>query len=154
MTYRIQGLDPAPFRPLFQMNDDALHEQRARRVTAAGPGFPCRVSLEEARDGEQLILVNHVSHDVDTPFRATHAIYVREDAVATPLYEDALPPVLDTRRISLRAFDREGMLVDGAVVEPGEGDAAVRAFFDRSDVAEIHAHTSAYGCFLARIERS
>lgn len=154
MTYRIQGLDPAPFRPLFQMSDDALRERRARRVTAAGPGFPCRVSLEEARDGEQLILVNHVSHDVDTPFRASHAIYVREDALAAPSYEDALPPLLDRRRISLRAFDREGMLLDGAVVEPGDGDAAVRAFFGRAEVAEIHAHTSAYGCFLARIERN
>lgn len=154
MTYRIQGLDPAPFRPLFRMSDDALRERRARRVTAAGPGFPCRVSLEEARNGEQLILVNHVSHDVETPFRASHAIYVREDATEAPLYEDALPPMLDHRRISLRAFDAEGMLIDGLVVEPGEGDAAVRDLFGRSDVAEIHAHTSAYGCFLARIERS
>src|SRR5688500_2569376 len=90
MTYRIQGLDPAPFRPLFQLSDDALRERRARRVKAAGPGFPCRVSLEEARDGEQLILVNHVSHDVDTPFRASHAIYVREAADEAPLYADAL----------------------------------------------------------------
>ena len=154
MTYRIQGLDPTPFRPLFELSDDALRQRRARRVTAAGPGFPCRVSLEEARDGERLILVNHVSHDVDTPFRASHAIYVRQGAGEAPLYEDALPPMLDSRRISLRAFDKEGMLVDGAVVEPGAGDAAVRAFFGRADVAEIHAHTSAYGCFLARIERN
>lgn len=154
MTYRIQGLNPTPFRPLFQLSDDTLRARRARRVTAAGPGFPCRVSLEEARDGEQLILINHVSHDADTPFRASHAIYVRQGAGEAPLYEDALPPMLDSRRISLRAFDEEGMLVDGAVVEPGSGDAAVRALFGRAEVAEIHAHTSAYGCFLARIERN
>ena len=154
MTYRIQGLDPGPFRSLFGMSDEALRKRRARRVAADGPGFPCRVSLEEARDGEVLILVNHVSLDVDTPFRASHAIYVREEAAVASIYEDALPPMLDHRRISLRAFDEEGMLVDGLVVEAGEGDAAVRTLFGRADVAEIHAHTSAYGCFLARIERS
>ena len=154
MTYRIQGLDPAPFRPLFELSDEALRARRARRVVAAGAGFPCRVSLQEARDGESLILVNHVSHDVDTPFRASHAIYVREDAPSAPLYQDALPAMLDRRRISLRAFDGEGMLVDGLVVEPGGGDAAVRDLFARPEVAEIHAHTSAYGCFLARIERN
>jgi hypothetical protein len=154
MTYRIQGLAPEPFRPLFQMSDEELRTRRAVRVTADGPGFPCRVSLAEAREGEHLILVNHVSHDVETPFRASHAIYVREEAVEAPLYEDALPPMLDSRRISLRAFDGGGMLVDGAVAEPGEGDTAVRTLLGREDVAEIHAHTSAYGCFLAKIERS
>lgn len=154
MTYRIEGLSPALFAPLFAMSDAELAERRAARVVANGPGYPCRVSLEEAREGEQLILLNHVSLDVDTPFRASHAIYVREAADAAPVYEDALPPVLDSRRISLRAFSREGMLLDGVLAEPGEGDAAVRSLFRRAGVAEIHAHTSAYGCFLARIERS
>ena len=44
MTYRITGLDPAPFKPLFELSDDEL-AQRARRMTAARkPGFPCRVT--------------------------------------------------------------------------------------------------------------
>ena len=154
MTYRIQGLAPDEFRPLFAMGDEQLRERRAMRVIASGPGFPCRVSLQEAGDGEQLILINHVSHDVATPFRTSHAIYVREEAVKAPVYDDQLPPLLDRRRMSLRAFDRAGMLVDGVVAEPGEADAAIRAFLERPDVSEIHAHTSAYGCFLAKIERS
>ena len=154
MTYRIQGLAPEPFRQLFSLSDDELSARRAMRVIASGSGEPCRVSLEEAGEGEQLILLNHVSLDVDTPFRATHAIYVREAAAEAPLYEDSLPPMLDRRRVSLRAFNREGMLVDGVVAEAGTGDAAVRTLFGREDVAEIHAHTSAYGCFLARIERN
>ncbi len=154
MTYRIEGLSPTLFAPLFAMTAAELAKRRAVRVKADGPGYPCRVSLEEARHGEQLILLNHVSLDADTPFRASHAIYVREAANAAPVYEDALPPVLDGRRVSLRAFSRDGMLVEGLVAEPGQGDAAVRSLFGRMDVAEIHAHTSAYGCFLARIERT
>ncbi len=154
MTYRIRGLAPEPFRSLFRMNDAELRDHRAVRLTASGSGEPCRVSLREAAAGEQLILVNHVSLDADTPYRASHAIYVREDAREASLFEDALPPILDGRRISLRAFDAEGMLIDGLVVEPGQGDRAVRDLFERSAVAEIHAHTSAYGCFLARIQRN
>ena len=154
MTYRIQGLAAEPFRPLFEMGDEALRERRALRVTADGPGFPCRISLEEAEPGEQLILVNHVSLEADTPFRASHAIYVREQAEEAPLFENALPAMLHRRTLSLRAFDRTGMLVDGTLAPPGQGDAAIRALFERPEVAEIHAHTSAYGCFLAKIERS
>lgn len=153
MTYRIRGLAPEPFRSLFPMSDEELRERRAVRVIASGSGEPCRVSLREAAAGEQLILVNHVSLDADTPYRASHAIYVREDA-REAVFEDALPPILDGRQISLRAFDAEGMLIDGLVVEPGQGDRAVRDLFERSAVAEIHAHTSAYGCFLARIQRN
>ena len=154
MTYRIQGLAPEPFRRLFQMSNEELRERRAVRVTATGSGEPCRVSLEDAVAGEQLILVNHVSHDADTPFRATHAIYVREKAEDAPVFEDELPPQLDRRNVSLRAFDRDGMMVQAVLAAAGEGDGAVRALLERPEVAEIHAHTQALGCFLARIERN
>jgi hypothetical protein len=154
MTYRIQGLAPEPFRPLFRMNDEELRERRAVRVVASGSGEPCRVSLQDAAAGEQLILVNHVSQDADTPFRATHAIYVREQAEAAPVFEDELPPQIDRRNVSLRAFDRDGMMVQAVLAAAGEGDGAVRALLERPEVAEIHAHTQALGCFLARIERN
>lgn len=153
MTYRIKGLDPAPFRPLFALDDAALTARRARRATANGPGFPCRVSLEDAEEGEALLLLNHVSHDVATPFRASHAIYVREAADRPALFEDRWPRLLDRRAVSLRGFDAEGMLRDGRLVAPGEGDRAVHALFADAEIAEIHAHTATYGCFLARIER-
>lgn len=154
MTYRIQGLAPEPFQALFQMSDEELRERRAVRVTATGSGEPCRVSLEDAAAGEQLILVNHVSQDADTPFRATHAIYVREAAEASPVFKDQLPPQLDRRNISLRAFDRDGMMVQAVLATAGQGDSAVRSLLERPEVAEVHAHTQALGCFLARIERN
>ncbi len=154
MTYIVRGLAPEPFRPLFRMSDEELRERRAVRVTATGSGEPCRVSLQDAAAGEQLILVNHVSQAADTPFRATHAIYVREGAETAPAYEDALPPMLDGRNISLRAFAGDGMMVQAALASAGEGDSAVRTLFERPEIAEIHAHTQALGCFLARIERS
>ena len=154
MTYRIQGLAPGPFRPLFEMNDDELREHRAVRVVASGSGEPCRVSLRDAAAGERLILVNHVSQEADTPFRATHAIYVREKAEAAPAFEDELPLLLDRRNISLRAFDRDGMMVGAVLASAGQGDEAIRTLLTRPEVDEIHAHTQALGCFLARIERS
>ena len=154
MAYRIHGLDPAPFRPLFELSDEGLRERRAVRVIATGSGEPCRVSLEDARAGEMLSLLNHVSQDADTPFRASHAIYVREGAAAAPTFEDAVPPMLDSRNLSLRAFDREGMMVEAVLAGAGAGDARIRALLARPEVAEIHAHTQALGCFLARIERN
>ncbi len=57
MTYRIAGLKPSDFTHLFGMGDAELAARHAVRVTAtANKGFPCRVSLEDARAGETLSL--------------------------------------------------------------------------------------------------
>lgn len=153
MAYRISGLDPEAFTPLFALDAPALAARNARRTIADGPGFPCRVTLREARAGEPLLLVNHVSHDVATPFRASHAIYVREAATAAAVHRDEVPPIFATRTLGLRGFDAEGMLRDARLAPPGEADAAIRALFDSEEIVEIHAHNAALGCFLARIVR-
>ena len=103
MSYMIEGLAPEPFETLFHMTDQELAGRHARRAVADGPGYPCRVSLEEAAPGEALVLVNHVSHDAATPFRASHAIYVRERAERAR-YEGEVPAIFATvplRRIAL-----------------------------------------------------
>src|SRR3954468_20424358 len=56
MAYRIEGLASEAFESLFSMTDGELAERNAVRVTAdAGGGYPCRVSLEDAAPGEELV---------------------------------------------------------------------------------------------------
>lgn len=155
MSYRITGLSMAPFAPLFAMDDAALAAHCAIRTHAASDrGFPCRVSLVDARQGEELILLNHVSHDVATPFRASYAIYVRADAAEPAPFVDRTPPVFEGRTLSLRGFDATGMLREGRLAAPGETDAVIRALFAREEIAYIHAHNAAPGCFAAWIDRT
>lgn len=154
MTYRITGLDPAPFASLFALTDAELAAQGARRVTASSDrGFPCRVSLADAEAGEQLILFHHVSHDVATPYRSAYAIYVRCGAQQTE-FQDALPPVFAGRPLGLRGFDGDGMLRDARLALPGEAEDRIGDLFANPDIAYIHAHNAAHGCFSARIDRS
>lgn len=153
MTYSIEGLSPDAFAPLFAMDDAALAAINARRVTAsADRGFPCRISLEDAKAGEELILLHHISHDVATPYRSAYAIYVRPGVAATR-WHDAVPPVFEGRPLALRAFDAGGTLQTARLAAPGEADGAIRDLFADADVAYIDAHNAAHGCFAARIER-
>ena len=69
-------------------------------------------------------------------------------------YADETPDYLDRRTLGLRGFDEAGMLKDALLAMPGEADARIRALFARAEIATIHAHNAAYGCFLARIERN
>jgi Protein of unknown function (DUF1203) len=154
MTYRIRGLSAEPFQELFACTDRELSARRAVRVRAdSDRGFPCRVTLEDARVGETLVLCHHTSHDVDTPYRSAYAIYVRETAGEAAEFVDSVPPVFDGRPIALRGFAASGMLQAAALAMPGDADAAIRTLLADGAVAYIDAHNAAHGCFSARIER-
>lgn len=155
MTYKISGLDPAHFSHLVGQPDAVLAGHNARRVTAnSQPGFPCRITLEDAEPGETLILLHHVSHDVATPYRSAYAIYIREQARAAARHVDALPPVFSGRPLAFRAFDRDGVLRTAALAAPGEAEAAIEQLFCNDEIAYLDAHNAAHGCFAARIERN
>lgn len=154
MTYRVQGLDPAEFKPLFGLPDKELAERGIVRMTVDSPTYPCRVSLTDRAVGENVLLLNHVSHDVANPYRAAHAIFVTEGEETAAVYEDEVPPVFEKRILSLRGFDDQGMMVEAALAQPGEADSGIRKLFENPKVATIHAHNAIRGCFAAKIERS
>jgi hypothetical protein len=154
MTYRIEGLDPAPYKPLFELSDDDLARRGVVRMTVTGNGFPCRVSLTDRAPGERVLLVNHVSHDVANPYRASHAIFVTEGEEGPAVFVDEVPPVFKTRVLSLRGFDRHGMMADAILTQPGEADAGIRELFANPAIETIHAHNATRGCFSAKIERN
>lgn len=155
MSYRITGLDREQFAGLFEMDDAALAEQGAVRLTAAADkGWPCRISLEDAKAGEELILINYLSHDVTTPYRSAYAIYLRPKAEEAAEYVDETPPVFEGRPMAFRAFDNDGMLRSAALASPGHADTKIRELFASDEIAYIHAHNAAYGCFSAKVERA
>jgi hypothetical protein len=153
MSYVVRGLDPSPYRPLFGLSHGELAAQGIVRMKVDGAGFPCRVSLTDREIGETVLLLNHVSHDVANPYRATHAIFVAEAEQDAAEYVDRVPPVFETRVLSLRGFDRDGMMADAILVQPGGAEAGIRQLFANPEIQTIHAHNATRGCFAARIER-
>jgi hypothetical protein len=154
MTYRIRGLDPREFAHLAGLPDDELAKRGIVRMTVDSPIFPCRVTLRDRSVGETVLLLNHTSHDVANPYRASHAIFVTEGAEQAAEYIDEIPPVFKTRILSLRGFDQNGMMLDAMLAQPGEADSGIRRLLANPGVESIHAHNATRGCFAARIERN
>jgi hypothetical protein len=154
MTYRIKGIDPAPYRQLFGLSDKELGSRGIIRMTVTDPTFPCRVSLTDRAIGETVLLLNHVSHDVANPYRATHAIFVTETEQEPAEYVDEVPPVFVSRVLSLRGFDKDGMMADAILTQPGEAEAGILRLFENPEIETIHAHNAGRGCFSAKIERN
>ncbi|MDB5691850.1 MAG: hypothetical protein JWO81_913 [Alphaproteobacteria bacterium] len=155
MSFQVTGLSPEPFRHLFGLSDEALAREGVRRYTAdAKPGFPDRIEISDAEPGETLLLVNFVHQPADTPYRASHAIFIRERDVAPTGLVDDIPPAMRARPLSLRAFDAAGMMLDGDLVDGGEAKALIERFFADESVAYIHAHYARRGCYAGRIDRA
>ena len=158
MAYRIKGLDPAIFADFFAMPAEELATHRAtRQIAPASAGYPCRVSLQDAEEGDDLLLIHHVSHSVQTPYRSAFAIFVRKQATEAAEYVDRCPPVFTNRSMALRGYGGGGMLTEARLVLPGSDsgsvDENIRSFLEDPKIAYIDAHNAAHGCFAARIER-
>jgi hypothetical protein len=156
MSYVVTGLPIETFRPLFGLPDAALAAQGVIRRTVDAPtGFPSRVELEDAQVGDTVLLLNYEHQPADTPFRASHAIFVNEKAQATRRVVGELPGALAIRdAISLRAFREDGMMIDADFAPKGQVETGIARFFENPDVAYLHAHTVGWGCYLARIDRT
>jgi hypothetical protein len=152
MPFVVSGLPPESFEPLFGLPDEELIKHRARRVVVDGPGYPERIEMRDAEPGEVLLLVNFEHQDADTPFRSCHAVYIREGADCR-WTGTTIPPVLAKRLLSLRAFSRDGMLIDADVVDGTAAEPVIDRFFTDAAVAYIHAHYARPGCYAARIDR-
>jgi len=152
MSFRITGLPAENFDHLFALSDAELAAQGAVRRNAPGE-VPCRISLTDATPGEEVILTNYEHHAVDSPYRMRFAIYVRKgestyDAV------DQVPEQLRKRTLAVRAFDKDGMMIERELVEGAELEGAIDRLLALPSSAYLHVHFAAPGCYAARIDRA
>ena len=152
MSYVVTGLSPEPFLPLYGLSDVALAKRLARRVVVDGPGFPERIEMRDAEPGETLLLVNFEHQSADTPYRSSHAIYVREGATERWI-GDRLPEVMRKRLLSLRGFTADGSMADADVVDGRAAEPVIQRLLGNPAIAYIHAHYAKPGCYAARIDR-
>jgi len=155
VSFEINGLNPTQFRALFDAASEALAARGIQRVVADSDyGYPCRVSLQDAAAGDELLLLPYEHQPALSPYRASGPIFVRRSASEAARFVDQVPPYLATRPLSVRAYDTEGSMVDANLAK---GDAETRAllaeYLGRDDVAYLHVHFARRGCFACRVDR-
>ena len=155
MDFRILGLDPAPFRPMFTMTDERLRELGVLRVRIDSPrSAPDRITLDDAEPGETVLLLNHVHLEVDSPYRGTHAIYVRENGGERFDRINEVPRALRGRMLSVRALDAAGMMVDADLVDGDRIEPLIERLLAQPAVSYLQVHFAKRGCYAARVERA
>ena len=154
MNYQISALSADEFSHLVGLDDETLAKHGARRMRVdAKPGFPCRVTLEDADIGESVLLVNFEHLPVDSPYRSSHAIFVREGATTCPPIVNEIPEQLRLRLLSIRAFTSDGMMVDADVVHGIDCEPVINALLGTPTVEYLHIHNAKPGCYAARVDK-
>ena len=154
MDYVISGLPVQPVQPLFGLGDAALRERGVVRLLAdAKPGFPCRVTLQDADPGESVLLLPWTHLDVDTPYRAGGPVFVREKAQAAAVFTNTIPEQQRSRLLSVRAYEAGGWMRDAEVAEGVLLETLIARFFGDARVAYLHVHNARRGCYACRVDR-
>jgi Protein of unknown function (DUF1203) len=154
MNYQLTGLNPDSFRPAFSLTDAELQAQGIRRVIVDREnGYPCRISLEDAEVGEEVLLLPYVHQATNSPYRASGPIYVRRKAEVRASVANRVPAMLARRLLSVRAYSHRDEIIDAQVC-PGEAvEPLIERFLVDPQVAYLHVHFARYGCFACRVDR-
>ena len=155
MDYQIRGPSPEPFVGLYGLSNEALAERQVRRYRAnARPGFPDRIEVRDVDAGDDVLLVNYVHQAGSTPYRSSHAVFVREGAERTAVFLNEVPEALTARSLSVRAFDADHWMVDADLCEGRDLENLIRRLLAHATVDYLQVHFAKRGCYAARVERA
>jgi uncharacterized protein DUF1203 len=155
MSFRILGLSPEPFRDLLDADPETLRERGvAVRVVDEPHSAPCRITLEDAPVGEEVLLLSYRHLESRSPYAAAGPIFVRRKARRRFDAVGVVPDQQRRRLLSVRAYDAHDRMVDSDVVPGAELEPLIERFFADSRVAYLHAHNARAGCYACRIERA
>lgn len=153
-NFQIKGIESNSFLHLFDLTDEELSNIDAKRIVVdEKPGYPCRISLKEANIGETIITIPFKHHDVDSPYKASGPIFVRENVATAKLDTNEIPEILQQRFLSLRVYDDKHMMIDAKTTNGKNIKEVIQDLFLNENAQYIHIHNANPGCYNCRVER-
>lgn len=153
-NFKLKSLNESEFTNIFELNNLELEKIGAVRMTVDEfPGFPCRVSLQDAEIGEEVILLLYQHHKTNSPYQANGPIFVRKNAKTANLEINEIPKMFNHRLLSLRGFDKSGMMKDASVIEGQNLKEQIMQTFENKEINYIHIHNAKPGCYNCVVER-
>jgi Protein of unknown function (DUF1203) len=155
MTYRITGLPAEQFAELQRASDDELRRRGVERHIVETPdSAPCRISLQDAKPGEEVLLFSFCHQAAASPYASSGPIFIRRDATRSFDGVDVIPDQQRRRLLSVRAYDDADHIVDAEVTQGAELESLIERFFDNPRVQYLHVHNARRGCYACRVDRA
>ncbi len=152
--FQINAIKDVNFNHFFDLSEKELKDINAvKMIVNEKPGFPCRVSLEDANIGEEVILFPFEHHKVDSPYQSSGAIFIRKNARTAQLEINEIPLMLKHRLLSLRVYNSDGMMVDGRMVKGNILEKEIENVFENESAKYIQIHNASPGCYNCQVNR-
>lgn len=155
MDFRITGLVAEQFADIQHANEEELRRRGVERVIVGEPNAaPCRISLQDAAVGEEVLLLNFAHLDSATPYAGSGPIFIRRSAKERFDAINAIPEQQRRRLLSVRAFDGSDHMIDAEVAPGTELEMLIARFFADPHVQYLHVHNARRGCYACRVDRA
>jgi hypothetical protein len=142
---------------------EAIPQARLRAIKAAGTdeagnrltvqvdiegGSPLRCCLRESDPGERVLLIAYTPPGTRGAYAERGPVFIHAEPCAGYLTPSRYPPGLSHRLQVVRAYDRDGRIVGGVMVNDGEhAMTVIRELFVRQGVSLLHLRNVGYGCY-------
>jgi hypothetical protein len=150
----VRALDDSLFKEFFVKSESELNKHNAKLIIAdTSPGFPCRVSLEDAQIGDTMLAIHYCHHNVESAYKSSGPIFIRKNALEKATHINTVPEMFKIRPQSIRAYDLTNEMVDAKISNGDEVKDTIRMFFENKSVSYLHIHNAKQGCFNCRVDR-
>lgn len=132
--------------------DEAGNQLTVQTVTDGGS--PLRCCLRETVPGERVLLIAYTPPGGRGEYAERGPVFIHAepcDGYRTP---DRYPAALSHRQQVVRAYDRDGRIADGVLVEDGEqAMTAIRELLARPEITLVQLRNVGYGCYNFAVSR-
>ncbi len=152
--FQIIAADKNNFEQLFNLTSEELAKLGAiRKIADQHPGYPCRVSLQDAAAGEEVILTTFAHHAVASPYQSSGPVYIRKNAETAKLAINEIPSMLLHRQLSVRAYNAGAIMISSRVTDGHKLKEVIQDCFTDAEVDYLHIHNAGPGCYNCAVQR-
>lgn len=132
--------------------DEAGNQLTVQTVTDGGS--PLRCCLRETVPGERVLLIAYTPPGGRGGYAERGPVFIHAepcDGYRTP---DRYPAALSHRQQVVRAYDRDGRIADGVLVEDAEhATTTIRELLARPEITLVQLRNVGYGCYNFAVSR-
>jgi hypothetical protein len=148
-----EPIPPATLQQIRAAGTDEAGNRLTAQADTTG-GNPLRCCLRESAPGEKVLLIGYTPPGTRGAYAERGPVFIHAQPCSGYLTPDRYPPALTHRQQVVRAYDRDGQIADGVLVNDGEhAMAVIRDLRARPDVALVHLRNVGYGCYNFAVRR-
>jgi hypothetical protein len=142
-----EPIPPAKLQEIRAAGADEGDNRLAVQTDTTG-GSPLRCCLRESAPGERVLLIAYTPPGTCGAYAERGPVFIHAEPCSGYLTPHRYPAALSHRQQVVRAYDQDGRIADGVLVNDGDhAMTVIRELLARPDITLVHLRNVSYGCY-------